>query len=493
MRFRNLAALAILLLSTQFIFGQDPCGYRGKSSWLTWYQANRQQLVQSRGSDTSWLYVPVTLHIVGPSNAITLDAGPAVRAICNMNEQYADAHIRFFLMPGDPIRYLFNSEWNDHDFNGGADLITSNNLPGRMNAYLVANPAGNCGYSWLDAIVMGRGCSGPDNTTWAHEAGHHFSLPHPFVGWEGYTWDYSKPAPLQIGGIQVEKTDGSNCGQASDGFCDTKPDYLHYRWSCTDAKESTTIQIDPNGVQFRSDATLFMGYAMDACGSRFTPEQIEAMRFNIQTEHADYLNTEPVQANLPVGKPVRLLSPVDTTLVQFDNVTLEWEPLENATIYVVEVSFLQNFGATLFTKTVINDHKVAVNKALLNNRLIYWRVRAYNEWDICQPAQPVQKGVFKTQNLLASNDLERTLSSELSPNPVMSGASALLTLSTEEYMDALLTVTDAAGRQSFRQILRISPGENQLEIPTEALSAGLYVVMLQNEKGVILKRLAVGE
>ncbi len=181
MRFRNLAALAILLLSTQFIFGQDPCGYRGKSSWLTWYQANRQQLVQSRGSDTSWLYVPVTLHIVGPSNAITLDAGPAVRAICNMNEQYADAHIRFFLMPGDPIRYLFNSEWNDHDFNGGADLITSNNLPGRMNAYLVANPAGNCGYSWLDAIVMGRGCSGPDNTTWAHEAGHHFSLPHPFV------------------------------------------------------------------------------------------------------------------------------------------------------------------------------------------------------------------------------------------------------------------------------------------------------------------------
>ncbi len=246
-------------------------------------------------------------------------------------------------------------------------------------------------------------------------------------------------------------------------------------------------------MQFRSDATLFMGYAMDACGSRFTPEQIEAMRFNIQTEHADYLNTEPVQANLPVGKPVRLLSPVDTTLVQFDNVTLEWEPLENATIYVVEVSFLQNFGATLFTKTVINDHKVAVNKALLNNRLIYWRVRAYNEWDICQPAQPVQKGVFKTQNLLASNDLERTLSSELSPNPVMSGASALLTLSTEEYMDALLTVTDAAGRQSFRQILRISPGENQLEIPTEALSAGLYVVMLQNEKGVILKRLAVGE
>ena len=101
--------------------------------------------------------------------------------------------------------------------------------------------------------------------------------------------------------------------------------------------------------------------------------------------------------------------------------------------------------------------------------------------------------MFKTQNLLATNDLERTLSSELSPNPASAGLPATLVLNTESSMEALLTLTDASGRQCYRQVLDIAPGENFLEIPTAALESGLYVVSLQNEKGVILKRLAVTE
>ncbi len=493
MRFFTLAAIAALVFSTTLVFSQNPCGYRGKSPWLTEFQQRRAEWLQSRGSDTAWLYVPTTLHIVGGSNSTTLDARQAITAVCEMNERFVSARMRFFLMPDDPIRYHFNSEWNNHDFSGGAELITTNNLPGRMNAYLVSDPAGNCGYYWLDAIVLGRGCSASGNTTWSHEAGHFFSLPHPFVGWEGASLDPSKPAPPFINGTEVEKIDGSNCQSASDGFCDTEPDYLTYRWGCNSDFRSPVVQKDPNGVQFRSDATLYMGYSLDACASRFTPEQIEAMRANYDDEHADYRLTEPVQKDLPANFSVQLSSPIDSVLVQYNNVTLEWKPVENATIYSVELSFVSNFGALLFTSTVINDTKVTVTKPLPNNRLMYWRVRAYSGWDLCATGQVVQRGVFKTQNLLATNDLERTLSSELSPNPVAAGLPATLTLSTEEYMDALLTLTDAAGRQCFRQILNIAPGENRLEIPTSNLSTGLYIVSLQNEKGVILKRLAVTE
>jgi hypothetical protein len=493
MRFSTLAAAAALVFSTSLLFSQNPCGYRGKSEWLSRYQQNRAQQVQPRDGDTSWLYVPMTLHIVGSTNAQYLDARQALRAVCEMNERFVPARMRFFLMPDDPIRYHYNSEWNDHDWSGGAELITTNNLPGRMNAYLVANPSGACGYYWLDAIVLGRGCSASGNTTWSHEAGHFFSLPHPFVGWEDTSWDFSKPAPAFINGNEVEKKDGSNCQWAADGFCDTEPDYLSYRWGCNSDFRSTTSQKDPNGVEFRSDATLYMGYALDACGSRFSLEQTEAMRANYWDEHADFALTEPVQKDLPANFSVQLLSPVDSTLVQYNDVTLEWKPVENALVYTVEMSFLSNFGALLFAQTIINDTKVKVTKPLPNNRLMYWRVRAYSGWDLCAEGQVVQRGIFKTQNLLATNDLERTLSGELSPNPVLAGRPATLTLSSEENMDALLTLTDAAGRQCYSQILNITPGENLLEIPTSTLGAGLYLVTLQNEKGAILKRLAVKE
>ena len=495
MRFKTLTAAAALLLYTASLWSQNPCGYKGKSPWLDWYQRNRDLLVQDRGgSDSTWLYVPITLHIVGATLPSNLETLTAIRAVCRMNEQYQPARIRFFLMPNEPFVYHYNSSWNNHQYEAGAEMITDNNLPGRLNAYLVSDPAGNCGYAWLDAIVLGRNCSGADNTTWSHEAGHHLSLPHPFYGWEDFIWDYSQPAPPMIDGFEVEKTDGSNCYFSGDGFCDTKPDYLSgYRWTCNENKESPTLQIDPDGVPFRSDGSLYMGYSTNPCRARFTEEQMEAMRFNIQTEHVEYLQTEPSQVNLAPDASVHLLSPIDTATVQYNNVTLEWDPVPNATFYVVEVALQPGFVPLLFNKTLVNETKVSVNKALANNRLLYWRVRAYNEWDICQDDQIVQRGVFKTQNLLATNDLERTLSSDLSPNPVVPGQPAVLTLSPEESMDALLTLTDAAGRQCYSQMLRLAPGENQLEIPTDALHAGLYIVTLQNEKGAILKRLAVSE
>jgi len=68
-----------------------------------------------------------------------------------------------------------------------------------------------------------------------------------------------------------------------------------------------------------------------------------------------------------------------------------------------------------------------------------------------------------------------------------------LLLSSEDNMDAALTITDAAGRRCHIETLRIQPGDNLIEIPTAKLNAGLYFVSLQNELGTILKRMAVTE
>ncbi len=501
MRLKFYSLLAVLSLNASAAFGQEPnlhewCGTKGITPWFDWYRQNRDALAAERGDDTSWLYVPVTIQITGSNSGNGYyPLEQALLSICQMNEHFAPTRIRYYLQPGDPVRYLNNSDWHNHQWDGGADLIESNRIPNRLNTFIVADPAGNCGYSWMDAIVMSKNCSGPGNRTWAHEAGHHLSLPHPFVGWEGFDWDYSQPAPFEIDDHLVENADSSNSYVAGDFFRDTRADYLNYRWPCNGDGESTTKQHDPNGVPFRSDGTLIMGYSSDECGAIFTPEQVVAMRTNLQSTsnwgHSEYLQVTEAGAEIDDDAAVVLATPIDSQAVHYNNFTLHWAPVPNATFYTVEVFLFENLTPRLVYETVYNTTSLTITKGIPNNRTLYWRVRSYSEWDLCQPAGIQELGVFKTKNFSATNDLESVVLAELSPNPVAAGFPAKLLLTSDENMEAVLSITDASGRLCQRQALSLSFGENILEIPTAALEAGLYTLSLQNEKGTILKRLAV--
>ncbi len=476
---------------------QNGCGYSGISPWLDWYQRNTGLFATDGGSDSTWLYVPVTLHIVGTNNGSGyFPFDQAIQAVCGMNEQYAPAHIRFYLMPGDAVRYHNNSSWYNHDFDAGAEMILTctAGIEDRLNAFIVSDPAGNCGYAWYDAIVLKKGCSNDGNATWAHEAGHHFSLPHPFSGWEDYSWDYSKAAPFKVNNRDVEKVDGSNCYTGGDRFCDTEADYLSLsRWSCNGDARSYTVQHDPNNISFRSDGTLIMGYALDACQARFTEEQYAAVRANLLSEHSHYLQLNDPLPEIDDKDQVELISPVDTTeTVQFNHIELKWRSVPQAQYYAVEISKSPSFSSKFFYDTV-TDTSVTVTKGIPNNWNLYWRVRAYSDWDICQPYDQAQLGIFRTQNLSATNDLERSAIIDLAPNPVIAGAAASLRIEADQAMDLSVVLSDAAGRLCYKKLLRLYSGENQLEIPTANLNAGLYSILLQNEKGATVKRLAIIE
>jgi hypothetical protein len=474
----------------------NPCGTTGISPWLKWYAQNRDQLAAGRENDTAWLYVPLTAHLVGKDNgAGYFPLEKLLNTVCEMNAQFEDAHIRYYLHPEQPIVYHDNSSWFEHDWDGGAEMIEASHLPGRLNAFVVDDPAGNCGYAGWDAIVLGIGCSAPGDRTWAHEAGHHLSLPHPFVGWEGFSWDYAEAAPDDIDGHPVERMDGTNCGFSGDYFCDTPPDYLNYRWSCDSNAQSTVLQHDPAGVEFRSDATLIMGYSSDACGARFTDEQIEAMRYNLldpNSGHNAYLQLTELPAPLSPDATVELVAPVDTQTVQYNDITLQWNLLPGASIHTVEVGFFPSMNPKLFSQTFFdNTTSVHLPNSLPNNRTLYWRVKAYNTWDPCFVNTPTQVGVFRTSNLTATNELERLALAELSPNPAAAGETATLLVTTDETMPASLRLVDASGRPAYQSAVQLSPGGNRLDVPTTGLPAGLYNVILQNEKGVITRRIAV--
>ncbi len=468
-----------------------PCGTYGKTKWLTEYQNNRDAYATE--SDTGWLYIPITITIVGKDDGTGyFPKNRALKALCRMNNQFEQARIKCYLHPVLPWRYLNKSSWYEHDWSGGQQMITQNNLPNRVNAYIVKNPAGNCGYAWYDAIVLGSNCSSESNSTWSHELGHHLSLPHPFVGWEGRNVDPNKPAPVSLGwGNQVEKVERSNCLLAADGFCDTGPDYISDRWNCDINGQSYPL-LDPDSVSFKVDGSYIMGYANDACQSRFTPDQIAAMRANLRTEHSSYLSTNQHGTTLDDDSAVQLIAPIDSAQVQFNQATFTWHVLPKATDYVIEIGLNPNFAPTLHFNTT-SDTSYTYTSGLPKNRVLYWRVKAFNRWDVCEEQSNWQIGSFWSLDLSDANELEKNYSLSLTPNPVSSGHELQVTIQADRSEAVRWTIFDITGRLVAQATVALFEGEQTLTLPVSACVPGQYRLVLQNERGLIQRPFAVFE
>jgi hypothetical protein len=495
----RISVLFVFLLSSFFWLQKveaqsEPhfCGTTGKTKWLIEYQKNRQAYTEF--ADTNWLYVPVTFHIVGQNNGTGYFPIQRVfKALCHMNSQYESARIKCYLHPTLPFNYLNNTDWYAHGWEDGEAMIKANNIDDRVNAYIVDDPAGNCGYSWFDAIVLGKNCSSETNSTWGHELGHHLSLPHPFYGWEGRSQDPNKPAPASLGwGNPVEKVARINCLDAGDGFCDTEPDYISNRWNCQNDGRSSQF-LDPDSVAFKSDGSYIMGYANDGCQNRFMPDQQEAMRANLNTEHALYLVTDQHGPTIADDAATVLRFPIDSVAAQYNSVTFTWDALPGAQYYVLEIGLFANFTPMLATKVIMNTNSYAYTSALPKNRNLYWRVRAYSDWDVCEDQSTYQVGVFKSVDFSATNELERTLQLELYPNPASVGQDVQVQITADRSEQVEASLFDINGRQVWSGTWNIYAGDQTVLVPTAQLAGSQYRFTLQNSRGIISRTISVFE
>lgn len=501
----------LLLVLTVFLFsgsiiGQElaPCGsMHGPSKWLKQYQQNPQ--VFSPEND-SLLYVPLSIHIVGTDNGTGYYSMKALlNAFCVLNEDFADANIQFFI-EGD-INYVNNSAWYNHaTVVEGAEMMFANNIDSTINCYFLEDPAGNCGYNLPYAgMVVAKSCGGANDHTWSHEMGHGLSLPHPFFGWEGgvghdgsIDHNFSDPAPTHvladytffkdtlildtmiIDTVLVELVDGSNCAEAADGFCDTAPDYLAYRWSCSDPDNPFSIeqQTDPNGEVFTSDGSLIMSYAADECAMRFSDEQIAAMRANLYEEKAEVLYNQtaptPLAANM-----TNIIQPVADDVVQYNDVTLEWDAIDGVDGYIVELTILPSFPYSLTTFITTSSNSVHLTD-LTNETNYYWKVRPFSYYDGCTLFTTVHQ--FSTSDFVNTSDVDSDFNVVLFPTVVSSGEPIELKWNSaidrgELNVDVIATTGQTLSSSS------VLSGQGELTFNAD-LAKGVYFLQIRTAEGV---------
>lgn len=501
-----------------FVFGAamgqkpaSPCGtLPHKSDWLKKYQAAPHDY--SKMEDTI-IYVPLTIHLLGSDEGTGyFGYNNLFDAFCTLNEDFEPLNIQFFL-EGE-INYINSTAWDAHPtVLDGAEMMFANNVENTMNCYFLSDPAGNCGYNLPYAgMTVAKSCAGVNDHTWAHEMGHALSLAHPFLGWEGgvshdnsVEHSFSTPAPLTvlydytyfldtlildtmiIDTAFVEFVDGSNCHIAADGFCDTAPDYLASRWNCNAEMESSVTQTDPDGVTFKSDGTLIMSYADDACSYRFSDEQTAAMRANLIDEKPNLLYNQESEES--VTGIANLVAPVENEIVHFENVELEWDAVPNATFYLVEVTRLPTFPNSI-TKSYIVDENLLTLDDLEVDKKYYWRVKAFNRLHFCTQLSGHES--FETENLVAVNEIEELSSLSVYPTIIKAGASIQIEANANEQFAGNVQLFNNLGVLVSEELIHFSSGKNSMSFEVgEQLPSGLYFLSLNVKGRLVTERIII--
>lgn len=438
--------------------------------------------------DNAITYIPLMVHNVTNDQSNSFYAAwPLFETLCTLNSDFLPTGFQFYLERG--FNYIRNSEWNNHeDFNRGEEMMIESNVPEMVNCYLVSDPAGNCGYFTYsgDGVALNKSCLGKYSHTWAHELGHYFSLPHTFYGWEGIRYSSGKKTVEYQGDVfrQIENVVRSQCKRQADYFCDTHPDYISYRWSCNPDGLSSLIMRDVNDSTFRADGSLFMSYSNDQCMNRFSTEQMDAMHKSLNGPRSE-LKRPDVIPNFITQEQIVLEYPQDSLTVPWRNIDVTWEPVENASYYVLQISRTSNFSVVV-KNLLLNTNKVIID-SLTQGKNYWWRVRAYSDFDFCGIESRV--GYFQTEAQIVSTGNLAARELQLYPNPVKVNGNVHLYLHEEFHgVQNLKIVASNGGLVNFPAYREIEQG---IWLDLTGIPSGLYLLHVTSASGNYYSKISI--
>ncbi|MEZ4983267.1 MAG: zinc-dependent metalloprotease [Saprospiraceae bacterium] len=283
----------------------------------------------------------------------------------------------------------------------------------------------------------------------------------------------------------VERT---NCLIAGDGFCDTYPDYISSRWNCNTDGESPTLQTDPDGVEFRSDGTLIMSYSDDRCANRFSEDQMAAMRASLLMEKPEVLRNEP--PDLPVD-PAFVFSPVfpqPGEVIIPENNTFQWDAVDNATHYLIQISRLPSFAVNEFEE-IVNTNSAQIEN-LRSNTKFFWRVRPFNFTSTCANFSSLQN--FETSEP-TSIQTPSKIAEDLTvfPSPTPEGQQIFVKWTGIDLGQSNFEITDLIGRQVLTGNVDLTSNRVIQIKGSEGLHQGVYFLKVQHKNTWMIKRVMV--
>jgi len=451
----------------------------------------KARLLQNRATQgaaaksQSITYIPITFHLVGNGNGENFPSPmTAIMSLCALNEDFLSQNIQFYL--NLPLRYFPNQAVYDDGYDWGSISIMGDaKVNNTFNIYIgnsVSQPVAGYYSPGEDFVFIRRGEANRVSNTLTHEAGHFFTLPHTFYGWEGENYDNlfaGQPAPAQINGNAVEYAAragaNANCATAADGFCDTEADYYSYRVSCG----YNSNVFDPDSARVRPNERYYMSYYGDACMDSFSNEQQQAMRADINARGwANFAPPTQVVANSDSLQPIypSLGEVVATGNNRFIN--FQWRSAEGAEAYIwtLERYFIGQPVGLIETGVVYNDTSYSFDAAVLTQKGEYrWTVYPFNRYQTCSSLSKTFS--FQISNLVGLEENQPEAGKE-NPVRILSYQNQTLRakISVPSEQEQLLAVYNSNGQLVLSQKAFLQAGENFINIQFLDLPQGFYLL-----------------
>ena len=224
--------------------------------------------------------------------------------------------------------------------------------------------------------------------------------------------------------------------------------------------------------------------------SRFSEEQIAAMQANALTDKAEFLYDQTPRYPVAYG-PVKPVYPAEgDTIDIYKQIPFVWEPMPEATHYMVEYTIDSNFNNAIFQFNTEGNSWTSGN--LIKNRTYYWRLRPYNRQHTCDAYSDIHS--FTTGDQLFSSvqpTIEGLNQVEVYPNPIMKGEALHVVISSERTMELQVDLMAMDGHPVATRNWIIQAGTSTLDQPLPSLESGVYILRLRTGSGVLVRRFMV--
>ncbi|MBK7343976.1 MAG: T9SS type A sorting domain-containing protein [Saprospiraceae bacterium] len=462
-------------------------------------------------------YVPIKFHIVKKNDGTGgVEIYKVLDMLCGLNEVYAPMDIQFYMKGGINS---FNSSvaYDDPRSDAGILVLKSKRFKAYMNVFLTnqTGEANVLGYYTndspnydIDAIVIRRDQIQSNAETMEHEAGHYFSLLHPFNGWECEEWDASlhgNPTNLTIApcnslkapnnNVLVEFADGSNASNAGDFLSDTPADYnlglgwpnCSYAGGCKDSK----------GVLLNPDEENYMGYFSFCTDYHFSTMQKNVavaemnVRKGLNSTNNRYINCNSTPELAKAGPSAPFFPSNNGYSNGISNVKLEWTAGPGAASYIIRIDRLTSFGFQPHYYYTTQP-EVTLDFTLSDGKTYYWQVWPYNEYDTCEDWGQIFQ--FTAGMSSSVQELVGLTSIKVIPNPVVAHQPLTVQFNVEQDLEVRIDLFDLSGKLVHTQSgLNLLPGSYPVVLLPASPAPGVYLLRLQNHQGVHTERVIIQE